>query len=291
MSSPSSPRASGPPAPPRLPLPGKTAPDPARESLRRVTRSFPAPRAIAALILREMSTRYGRSPGGYLWAVLEPLGGIIILSIGFSLLLRTPSLGNSFLLFYTSGYLPFVLYANLSRVVSRSIDFSKALLRYPAVTWIDAMLARFVLNALTGLLVTYILLTAILAVLDTRTTIDMGPLVGALAMAILTGLGVGALNCVLMGLFSVWEQIWSIATRPLFIISGVIFLYEDLPGTAQAILWWNPLMHVTGLMRRGIYPTYEADYVSPVFVCGTALTCLALGLLLMGRHHRTLLNR
>ena len=30
-------------------------------------------RTISALIMREMQTTYGRSPGGYLWAVLEPV--------------------------------------------------------------------------------------------------------------------------------------------------------------------------------------------------------------------------
>ena len=41
-------------------------------------------RAVAALVLREMSTRYGRTPGGYLWAILEPLGMIIMNRPGFT---------------------------------------------------------------------------------------------------------------------------------------------------------------------------------------------------------------
>ena len=35
-----------------------------------LVRSF---RVFAALMLREMITRYGRSFGGYLWAVIEPM--------------------------------------------------------------------------------------------------------------------------------------------------------------------------------------------------------------------------
>ena len=34
-------------------------------------------RVVAALVLREMGTRFGRSSGGYLWAIAEPLGGIL----------------------------------------------------------------------------------------------------------------------------------------------------------------------------------------------------------------------
>lgn len=273
------------PSPPRGPRP------PERATLRRVNRSYPVLRAIVALILREMSTRYGRSPGGYIWAVLEPLGGILILSLGFSLLLRSPSLGNSFLLFYASGFLPFQVYSSLSAFVARSIQFSQSLLFYPAVTWIDALIARFVLNALTGLLVSYVLMTGILVMVDTQTVLDMIPMLQAMGLAMILGLGVGAMNCALFGLVSAWNQIWKIATRPLFIVSGVIFLYEDMPESVQAILWWNPLMHITGLMRRGVYSTYGADYVSVTYVAGVSLVCLVLGLVLLGRYHRELLNR
>ena len=158
------------------------------------------------------------------------------------------------------------------------------------MTWLDAVIARFVLNTLTGLLVTYILMTGILVVVDTQTVLNVVPMLVSMALATLLGLGIGTLNCALMGLVPSWEQIWSIATRPLFIISGVIFLYEDLPETVQNILWWNPLMHITGIMRRGVYSSYGAEYVSLVYVIGVSLICLVLGLVLMGRYHRELLN-
>ena len=51
-------------------------------------RSFPTLRTVAALVLREMSTRYGRTPGGFLWALLQPLATVLILGFAFSLLAR-----------------------------------------------------------------------------------------------------------------------------------------------------------------------------------------------------------
>jgi len=270
-----------------LPPPAPPAPPPAQAGPRR----FAAVRTVLALILREMSTRYGRTPGGYAWAVLEPLGAILVLSLGFSLVMRTPPLGTSFILFYATGYMPFDLYQTLSNTVARAVNFSRPLLRYPAVTWLDAVLARFLLNSLTGILVTLLLLTGILMVAETRTVLDLPPMVEAMALTMLLGLGMGMLNCVLMGLFPLWEMIWSIVTRPLFIASGVFFLYDTMPPLAQDILWYNPLMHITGLMRTGFYPTYTASYISHVYVVGVSLTLLAMGLILMGRYHRDILNR
>ena len=253
-------------------------------------RSWSTPRAIVALMLREMSTRYGRSPGGYVWAVLEPLGGVLILGMGLSLLVRTPSLGSTFFLFYATGFLPFTIYQNLALMVGRAIQFSRPLLFYPAVTWVDAVLARFILNSLSSILVTYILLAAILALADTQTVLDLPPILVSIGLAMLVGLGLGVLNCALIGLFPSWDMIWSIATRPLFLASGVLFLYEDMPRGVQDILWYNPLMHVTGYMRMGFYPMYSPNYLSLTFTIGFGMITLAMGLLLLGRYHRDILN-
>jgi capsular polysaccharide transport system permease protein len=248
-------------------------------------------RTVAALVLREMSTRYGRTPGGYVWSILEPLAAILFLSVGFSLVIRTPSLGTSFLLFYASGFLPFNLYQTLSATVARALNYSRPLLRYPAVTWLDAILARFVLNSLTGIVITALLITGILSVIDSRTLTDLPPIVEAISLAMVLGLGVGCMNAVLMGLFPLWDVAWSIITRPLFLASGVIYIYEDLPPVAQDIMWYNPLIHITGLMRTGFYPTYNAAYVSHAYVLLLGLGLVAMGLILMRRYHRVILNR
>ena len=254
-------------------------------------RGFASTRTIMALILREMSTRYGRTPGGYLWSIAEPLAAILILSIAFSLVMRTPSLGTSFLLFYATGYMPFDLYQALSNTISKAISFSKPLLKYPAVTWVDAVIARFLLNSLTGLLVSGLLLGGILMVIDSRAVLDFPAIATAMGLAMILGLGVGVLNCALIGLFPLWAMVWSIITRPLFIASGVFFLYDILPPLAREILWYNPLIHIVGRMRTGFYSTYTAAYINEVYVLVVALICLAMGLVLLGRYHRDILNR
>ncbi|MCB4457223.1 ABC transporter permease [Leisingera sp. McT4-56] len=277
---------------PSAPPPGRSpGPAPALRPAAGRARRFASLRTVAALVLREMSTRYGRTPGGYLWAVLEPLAAILFLSIGFSLVIRSPSLGTSFLLFYATGYLPFDLYNSVSSTTARAVNFSRPLLKFPAVTWLDAVLARFLLNSLTGALVAILLLGGVLAVIDSRTVLDLPAAVLAMALAMALGLGLGTLNCALTGLFPLWEVAWSIITRPLFIASGIFFLYEDLPPLAQDILWYNPVMHITGLMRTGFYPAYAASYASVTYVLAVSLILLALGLVMMGRYHRDILNR
>ena len=80
---------------------------------------------IAALVLRGMGARNGRSAGGYLWAILEPLGGTLLLAFAFSLMLRSPPLGTSFILFYATGTIPFRLYSAMANQVSGAINANR----------------------------------------------------------------------------------------------------------------------------------------------------------------------
>lgn len=248
-------------------------------------------RTIFSLILREMGTTYGRSPGGYVWAILEPIGMIVVLSLAFSLIVRTPSLGNSFILFYATGYLPFSLFGAISGKTASALNFSRALLAYPNVTWLDAILSRFTLEFLTGVTVFCILMTGILMTASTYVILDFAPIIIGMVLVAMIGLGVGMINCLLFGLFPIWKSMWGIISRPLFIASGVFFILEDMPPLVQDILWWNPLMHATGLVRTGFYPTYHATYLSLPYTFGIALISICVGLLFLRAYHKTLLER
>ena len=250
-----------------------------------------AVRSIAALIVREMSTRYGRTPGGYIWALLEPLGMILILGFAWSLLARAPSLGTSFLLFKGTGLLILHMFVVLGNQVGRAMLFSKALLFYPRVTWMDAIVARFLLNLLVTLAVMTVILVGIMIYEDIRSVLNWGRIAQAVALTAAVGLGVGCLNCYLFQRFPVWQNVWAIITRPLFIISGVLIVYEDMPAMAQAVLWYNPILHLTGIMRDGFYPIYSPNYISLIYVSLWAVIPMLTGLLLLWQFHRDLLNR
>jgi capsular polysaccharide transport system permease protein len=66
----------------------------------------------------------------------------------------------------------------------------------------------------------------------------------------------------------------------------VIWLPGDLPAAAQKIVLWNPLVHIVGLARSGLYPTYRADYAAPGFVIAVALALCAVGLAALRLHGR-----
>ena len=249
------------------------------------------PRIVIALMLREMATTYGRSAGGYLWAILEPVLGIALLSVIFSLAMTRPSLGTNFPLFYASGLLPFLMFNDISGKVASSIRFSRPFLAYPSVTFVDILIARILLNALTHTAIVAIVLTSIMVFYQLPLVFDLTAIFEALLITAMLAVGVGTVNCYLATAFPVWERIWSILTRPLFLMSGIFFLYGMMPVKAQNILWFNPLIHCVGMMRKGLYPTYAGDYLSPGYVVGVSVVLFVLGLMLLERNYKRLLER
>lgn len=263
-------------------------PAPARDMA--AARRFKAPRAIAALVMREMSTTYGRSFGGYFWAVAEPVAGIALLSFIFSLALRAPPIGTNFAIFYATGFLPFSMFRYVQQKTAACLRFSRPLLFYPTVSFGDALIARFLLTLLTQLLVFYLVIFMILTLWETRTMMQPELILSSLGAAAVLGVGIGTLNCYLFWAVPVWEQIWGVINRPLLLVSGVIFLHESVPLPWRDYLWWNPLVHMTGQMRRGFYPQYQGDYITMVFPYAVGLVTLVIGLILLNRYNRDMLN-
>lgn len=256
-------------------------------------RRFKTPRTIGALILREMQTTYGRSPGGYAWALLEPIGGITLLTLiivsGFRV--REPALGSNFQLFFASGLLVLIMFQSVSGRVAQSINFSRNLLFYPGVKYTDALIARFVLNMLTQTLVFLIIVIGILLLFDVQTIVDPLPILAGLGLTALLSAGIGTLNCFLFNVVPIWDPIWSILTRPLILVSTVFYTFEQIPRQYQDIGWWNPLVHLVGLMRQGLYPSYDGYWVTPLYPATLGTVTLVFGLLFLHRFHRDILNR
>lgn len=248
-------------------------------------------RAIGALMLREITTTYGRSPGGYLWAILEPAAGITLLTLVFSIGFRTPPLGTSFALFYAAGILPLLMYTDISTKLAQTIQFSRALLAYPRVTYLDALIARLALNLLTQLMVHCIVLGFILMVLQPTTTLNLTKIGQAYLVTLALAAGIGTLNSFLTLAYPVWQTAWAVLNRPLFLVSCIFFIFETVPQPYRDILWYNPIVHIVGLMRDGYYPFYQPTYVSLAYPLAIAAITQMTGLFLLHRYHRDILDK
>lgn len=254
-------------------------------------RRFRAARAITALMLRDLSSSHGRTALGYLWELLNPLLAVALLTVLFKLIGRNPGIGTSFALFYATGVLPLHIFTGMAAKMSTVLPGSRALLAYPGVTYMDAIIARLLLTMLTDIVIIGAVFTGVILYERVDTIVDYPTVLEAFSMAALLGLGVGLTNAFLMAVSPTWERAWKVLTRPLFLLSCVFHTYEVVPLPFRDWLWYNPVIHAVAIMRRGIYPTYDASYASPLYVYSISLVTLVFGLAMLRRYTSYILHK
>eukprot|EP00903_Cladosiphon_okamuranus_P020962 g19254.t1 len=173
------------------------------------------------------------------------MAAVALLSWIFALAFDSPPLGRSFALFYATGYLPFAFYSDLAQKIGVAMRFSKPLLSYPALTWADTILARFLLNAFTHFGIILCVLVVICTIEDVVPA-NILLCAAGIALASLCGMAFGTLNTFLFEAFPVWERIWAILNRPAFIVSG-----EQTDWLADQIVEAIPTAQVFTLPNRG----------------------------------------
>ncbi|PPJ45245.1 sugar ABC transporter [Rhizobium sp. KAs_5_22] len=247
-------------------------------------------RIVSALLIREMSTRFGNKPGGYIWALLDPAAHVLLLTVIFQAIAHVPPLGDNFSLFFATGYLGFQFYHATAGYLNDALKANRALLGYPNVAPIDTLVARFFLQIATNIFVAALVLAAITLELRSPLILNWGPILEAVMLASLLAFGVSLSNTVLFLRYPLYEKIFHIVNKPLFLLSGVVFLPDALPHPFREFILYNPIVHIIMLFREGFYPQYRATVLNMDYLYGFALTALMCGMLLFTFSTRTLRN-
>ena len=254
-------------------------------------RRFKFLRVMTALMMREIASTDSRTSLGFLWQVIDPIAGIALLTLFFSIISRNPPLGTNFPLYYVTGVLPFNVFNTVTNKVSASVKFSKPLLEFPSVNIIDAIMARFVLNFVIQCTIFIIATWAIITVWHLRVIIDIPLAIESMCLAGLLGLGVGTFNSVLFVAYPFYENTYGVITRPLFLASGIFFDISMMPDWVQSWEAWNPTQMPVALMRAAFYPGANTSLASPFYVIMFSLIAGTLGLTTLRRFFRDALER
>lgn len=240
---------------------------------------------VFALFVRELKTRFGAYRLGLLWALLEPLSFVLIISAIRSARKTGSIFGGEVYeiptpIFFVLGYTAYKLFSNLFSKCAAAVQANQGLFAYRQVRPIDAIIARVVLEVL-------VLITVLLLFMgifwwfgfNVRFTL---PLEFFVAFSLLTVLGgsMGLISCVTQIRFPEISKVLPLLNRPLFIISGVFFSLKEIPPEYHKYLLWNPVLHAVEIIRDTCYPGYKVDSVSMGYLAAIAFSALFLGMAL-----------
>lgn len=235
---------------------------------------------VAALVLRELKTRFGTHRLGALWLFLEPGAHIAVMLAVFVYIRHFTPPGVPTTIFLLSGIVPFLLFKNIAMRVMEAIQGNRGLFGYRVITPMDTFIAR----ALLEVLLYSVVFVSLLGVLKWWGVPVMlyRPLELVLVMALLAvmGLGLGMLLCVIGEELPEAKPFVRLLFMPLYLLSGIIFPISRLPSAFQDLLLWNPLLHGVELSRQAFFQGYVSiPGISLRFVAELTLVFLFLGLL------------
>ena len=173
------------------PLPGKGDARPDSWIIPVIMRHY---RVIGALILRTAQTRFGHTSVGYLWALIEPIAHVAVMSVVYWAINRQDPVGGNVILFFVSGVLPFFLFQKTALHVGAALRSNQMLLRFPLIHALDIVTSRGLLEGVMWLAVSVLILGGMIIG-------DYAPVpeyamecVAAIILIFAMGMGVGLIN-------------------------------------------------------------------------------------------------
>lgn len=235
-------------------------------------------RVIAALLMREVLTRYGRNNIGFLWLFAEPM----IFTLGVTILWSFTKISHGsdlpIVAFAVTGYSSVLLWRGMPSRCLSAIEPNLSLMYHRNVKVIDIFASRILLE-IAGTTTSFFLLITFFCTLGWINPPN-NILKIIIGWALLAWFG-GALGIFIGALGAraeVVEKIWHPVSYLIFPLSGVLFMVDWLPTSLQEIVLLLPMVHGVEIVREGyfgngIHAHYDVYYM--IFVT-LVLTLLAL---------------
>ena len=234
---------------------------------------------LAALILRDIKTRFGSAPG-FLIAIAWPFSHIFIL-VGVNVVLgRLVPYGESAILWFSVSMTPFMIASYTSRFMVIGLVLNRPLLAFPIISVFDILLSRVLIEMIVASCVVCSL-AATMVCLDVEfMPTDVSMAVAALGGALLLGVGLGILNAIIAMMIPQWVTIYSLSNILFWLASGAYFIPSALDAQTRALLYFHPFVHCTEWLREAYYSGYHSSLLDKSYLVGCGLWAISTGLLI-----------
>jgi len=234
-------------------------------------------RIIWALLLRELSTRYGRDNLGFLWIVAEPLVFALSVSVLWSFL-RTPfENGIRIVPFIVTGYLPLILVRQTIGYSVGAVRVNGGLLYHRQITPLHIFVGRYLIEFI-GTSAAFVVIVAIMNVLGFMgLPADIGLVLEGWFILSLLSFGLAMIAGALAEIYEFMDKIVGVITYIYIPFSGSFVMVDSVAPKFRSAMLFLPFIHCSEMMRRG----YFGEFIATYYDAGYALWWAA-GLILFG---------
>lgn len=236
---------------------------------------------IYALLLRELASRFGRSRGGFLWVLVEPIAHLLVPILIFGFLRQRLVPGIEYPVFLVYGFLPFLLFKTICLQIVDGTNTAQGLLSYRQVLLMDVFVAKAMAHCVIQAVV-FIIVIAGLAMFG-YDVLPPRPLELACVLVLTTVLafGLGLLFAAVASLVPDIRAVIHVMFMPLYFVSGILFPVTRFSDEWMRWMAINPVLHLVELSRAMGVDSYEPmKYLSITYPVGLALVATLIGLML-----------
>lgn len=235
---------------------------------------------MAAVMLRDMRTRFFDHGIGFLMVSLWPLAHMSFLLTLYNLSGRQAPFGDSLNMFFATGLIPTLAFIYVSRFMSVSLILNKPMLGFPVVKVLDVMAGRAALEIVAAALTLFFVLIILVVLGENVLPYDMVQAVFAYMATILLAIGVGTFAGVLSMFFPFFTTVYALLMITVYISSGTLFVASSLPDGIAVPLSWNPILQCVEWTRVAYFEGYSDRLLSREYLVGFGMGSMFLGLFL-----------
>lgn len=244
-------------------------------------------RIVSALVLREISTRFGREGLGFLWVIGEPLlfcSGVIIM---WSFLKPSYEHGIRLGPFVMTGYMSLLLLRHMMGMSVGALQANVGLLYHRQVSAFHIFIARNLMEFLGATVAFVIVYVALYALGQVGLPQDLILLYSGWALVAWVSFGVSFFLAGLAMKFEVLERLTSVLSYMLIPFSGTFLMVAWLPAQWRDLYLLIPMPHGVEMVRGGVFGEFTHTYFDPfyAFAWGAGLILAGLILIVDARDH------
>ncbi|WP_426041874.1 ABC transporter permease [Brevundimonas sp. TWP2-3-4b1] len=222
-------------------------------------------RIVGALLMRELTTRFGREGLGFAWVIGEPLlfcFGVLIL---WTLLKPEYEHGIRLGPFVMTGYMSILLLRHQVSFSMSALQANIGLLHHRQVHVLHLYIARNLLEFF-GSTAAFIAVYAILFVLgQVGLPKDVLLLYGGWLILAWMGMGIALVFAGLSLRFEIMERLVPVLTYAMVPVSGSFFMVAWLPADVRDIYLTIPIPHGIEMVRAGVFGEFVKTYYDPAY--------------------------
>lgn len=245
-------------------------------------------RVIHALLIRELTTRFGRENIGFLWIMVEPLLFAGLVAIIWRLTKGPEEHGVGVIAFVVSGYIPVTLFRH---GIGRSVAVftaNSSLLYHRQVKVLDFIIVRFIIE-FVGSMMAYLFIASILILADEfPVPADMGMFLSGWCLYALFSFSICIVVAPLSEMSEVLEKFVPVTTYVMVPFSGLFTMSSWLTPDMRNYLLYSPFVNGMEMMRKGIWGDAVTAYYNIWNPIGASAVLIIIGLILCRRVRRML---